>query len=267
MKLHEQLESLYDSKWKGMAAALQAVSLGEQATAKPAYPFLLSVQRWDNGYPDESWYTGADLRVMVFGQETNGWVGDSEDEPAFGSSPVFNPDVPMGAVMGIHENFYATHYHQDGFSYNGARYGSFFHGFNRFVSLLGTRFPGRRIACMWNNIVKFGKAEGSGFCGEEIYDVQKQHFMVAGKEVEILKPHLILFLTGNYDSRICDYWAGARFTALPPFTAESVAKVALPGLDIPAYRTNHPSARLPKEEKEAQLEAIVNDFWKLNLND
>ena len=264
MKLHEQLEALYDSKWKEMSDALQAVSCDGQTTVKPAYPFLLSVNRWDKGNPDESWYADADLKVMIFGQETNSWGGDKKDEPAF-ALPVFNPDMPTGAVMGIHENFYATYYHPDGFSYNGTRYGSYHHGFNRFVSLLNARCPGKRIAYMWNNIVKFGKAEGSGFCGEEIYNVQKQHFMVAGKEVEILKPDLILFLTGNYDNRICDCWAGAQFAALPPFAVGDVAKVTLPGVDVPAYRTNHPSARLPKGEMEARLEAIVNDFWKLNL--
>lgn len=260
MKLHEQLEALYDSKWKEMSNAFQAVS--GNSSVKPAYPFLLSVFRYPG--PDESWYADADLKVMVFGQETNSWVGDKQDEPAFGT-PVFNPDVPAGTVMGLHENFYATYYHQDGFSYNGTRYGTFHHGFNRFVSLLNAHCTGKRIAYMWNNIVKFGRAEGSGFCGEEIYNVQKQHFDVVAKEVEILKPDLILFLTGNYDSRICDSWPGTQFTALPPFAVGEVAKVMLPGVDVPAYRTNHPSARLPKEEKEKRLEAIVNDFMKVEL--
>ncbi len=196
---------------------------------------------------------------MVFGQETNSWVGDCDD---FGTppSPVFNPDVSMGAVMGIYENFYATYYCPSGFSYNGTRYGTFHYGLNSFLSLLDTNFPGKRIACLWNNIVKIGKAEGRGFCGEEIYYAQKRHFSVIEKEIEILKPDLILFLTGSYDSRICDYWKGTQFAALSPFAVDEVAKVSLPGLDIPAYRTNHPSARLPKDEKEARLKAVVNDF-------
>ncbi|MCM1032086.1 MAG: hypothetical protein NC410_11670 [Oscillibacter sp.] len=254
MEMNEQLKLLYASKWEAVCNAFQP-----KTTTRPAYPFLLSTTRWENDQPGERWYTDADLRVMVFGQETNGWTGGCDD---FGTPPlpVFNPDVTMEAVMGIYENFYATYYHSTGFTYNGTRYGSFHHGFNRFVTLMNASLSGKRIAYLWNNIVKFGKAEGTGFCGEEIYDVQRQHFMVMAKEVEILKPNLILFLTGSYDNRICDCWNGATFVPLSPFTTTEIAKVILPGVDIPAYRTNHPSARLSKEEKEARLEAIVNDF-------
>ena len=257
--MNEQLKSLYASRWDALCDAIQSVSGNRQAVDKPSYPFLLSVAHWENGQASENWYADADLKVMVFGQETNSWVGASDD---FGTppSPVFNADISMEAVMGIYENFYATYYHQDGFTYNGKRYGTFHYGLNRFLSLLNTGCPGKRIACMWNNIVKLGKANGSGFCGNDIYNVQKQCFMVVNDEIEILKPDLILFLTGSYDERIRDNWSGAQFTALPTFAVEDAAKVSLPGLDIPAYRTNHPSARVSKEEKRARLEAIVNDF-------
>lgn len=259
MKLNEQLKSLYSSKWKETCTALQALTDTGQAVTKPSYPFLLSVVKWENDQPDENWYADADLKVMIFGKETNSWFGKCDD---FGTppSPVFNPDVTMEAVMGLYENFYATYYKPSGFSYNGTRYGTFHYGFNRFVSLLNARFPNKRIAYLWNNIVKVGKAEGSGFCGNEIYDAQKQHFMVIREEIDILKPDLILFLTGNYDRQILDCWNEAKFTALSSFSVNDVAKVSLPGLNIPAYRTNHPSARISKEEKEARLETIVNDI-------
>lgn len=266
MKLHEQLEALYDSKWKEMSDALQAVS--GNSSVKPAYPFLLSLAHWEDDRPTESWYTDADLKVMIFGKETNSWVGTEDD---FGTppSPVFNPEVTMGAIMGIYESFYSDDYlrnQQKGFRFNN-RYGTFHYGFNRFVSLFNAHCAGKRVAYLWNNIVKIGKAKGSGFCGEEIYNVQKQHFDVVAKEVEILKPDLILFLTGNYDSRICDSWPGTRFTALPPFAVGDAAKVALPGVDVPAYRTNHPSRSrfMQKGETEQRLEAIVNDFMKVEL--
>lgn len=259
MELTEQLEHLYASGWQELCSAFQIEDRNRQIAAKPAYPFLLSLAHWVGSQVDENWYADADLKVMVFGQETNSWVGDCDD---FGTppSPVFSPEVPIGAIMGIYENFYATYYDSRGFSYNGTRYGTFHYGFNRFVSLLNARYPDKHIAYLWNNIVKIGKAEGAGFCGEEIYGIQKRFFDVVGKEVEILKPDLILFLTGSYDARICDCWNGAQFTAVSPFAVEDVAAVTLPGVTVPAYRTNHPSARLPKEEKERRLEAIVNDF-------
>lgn len=72
-------------------------------------------------------------------------------------------------------------------------------------------------------------------------------------------------MTGGYDSCIRDSWPGTQFTPLPPFDVRGVAKVTLPGVDVPTYCTNHPSARLPKEEKEARLEAIVSDFMEVEL--
>lgn len=135
MKLHEQLKALYASKWGELCNALQTDACSEHTDAKPAYPFLLSLVRWEDDRPTESWYTDADLKVMVFGQETNSWVGKNDD---FGTppSPVFSPDVSMEVVMGIYEDFYASYYHDGTFSYNGTRYGTFHYGFNRFVSLL-----------------------------------------------------------------------------------------------------------------------------------
>ena len=152
MKLHEQLKALYASKWKELCDVLQTVVCNEQTKVKPAYPFLLSLVQWENNRPTENWYTDAELKVMVFGQETNSWVGKDDD---FGTppSPIFSPDVSMEAVMSIYEDFYASYY-----------------------------------------------------------------------------------------------------------AVNKVAQVISSELPIPAYRTSHPSARLPKGEMEARYRAIVNDF-------
>lgn len=262
MKLHEQLKALYASRWGALCRALQTVACGGQADMKPAYPFLLSLAHWEGTQPTENWYTDADLRVMVFGQETNSWVGKNDD---FGTppSPVFSPDISIEAVMGIYEDFYASYYHDGTFSYNGPRYGTFHYGFNQFASLLNARFPGKRVAYVWNNIVKIGKAQGAGFCGPEIYALEREHFPVIREEIDILKPDLLLFLTGTYDERIRDNWQDVQFPALSPYAANEVAQMVSSGISVPAYRTNHPSARLPKGKMEARYQAIVNDFAEI----
>ena len=259
MKLHEQLKALYASRWKELCDALQDVVCNEQTEVKPAYPFLLSLARWEGGRPSESWYADANLKVMVFGQETNSWTGESDD---FGTppSPVFSPDISMEAVMGIYEEFYATYYHDGTFNYNGPRYGTFHYGFNRFASLLNAAFPGKRIAYVWNNLVKISKAQGKGFCGAEIYALERAQFPVIREELNILKPDLLLFLTGTYDERIRDNWPDVQFSALPSYAENEVAKVISSEFTIPAYRTNHPSARSPKGEMEVRYGAIVDDF-------
>lgn len=153
MKLNEQLKALYASRWGRIGDSLQAVVCGEHAEVKPAYPFLLSLARWEGDQPTEDWYTDADLKVMVFGKETNSWKGDCDD---FGTppSPVFSSDVSMEAVMGIYEEFYATYYHDGTFNYKGPRYGTFHYGFNRFALLLNAALPDKRVAYVWNNLVK-----------------------------------------------------------------------------------------------------------------
>lgn len=264
MKLHERLKSLYAFQWEKLCNALQAMVCSGHTKVKPAYPFLLSLARWKDGRPTECWYTDADLRVMVFGQETNSWAGKNDD---FGTppSPIFSPDVSMEAVMGIYEDFYASHYHDGSFSYNGTRYGTFHYGFNRFAAQLNAAIPDKRIAYVWNNIVKIGKSQGSGFSGEEIYTVEKDCFSVIRKEVDILKPDLILFLTGTYDERIRDNWRDVQFSELSPYAVNEVAQVMSSELSIPAYRTNHPSARLQKGEMEARYRVIIDDF--INIKD
>lgn len=259
MKLNEQLKTLYASRWGRIGASLQAVVCDEHADVKPAYPFLLSLAKWEGDQPTESWYTDADLKVMVFGQETNSWKGDCDDFDT-PPSPVFSSDVSMEAVMGIYEEFYATYYHDGTFSFRGPRYGTFHYGFNRFVALLNSALSDRRIAYAWNNLVKIGKADGKGFCGAEIYALEREHFSVIQEEINILKPDLLLFLTGTYDERIRDNWPDASFSALPSYAVNEVAQVASSKFSMPAYRTNHPSAHLQKGEMEARMEAIVKDY-------
>ena len=259
MNLHEQLKALYASRWEDLCSVLQTVVCDERADVKPAYPFLLSLARWVGEQPTESWYADADLRVMVFGQETNSWTGKNDD---FGAppSPVFSPNVSMEAVMGIYEDFYASYYHDGAFSYHGSRYGTFHYGFNRFASLLNAAFPGKRIAYVWNNLVKIGKAQGKGFCGSEIYAIEREQFSVIQEEIKILSPDFLLFLTGTYDERIRDNWNGVQFSALSSYAENEVARVVSPELSVPAYRTNHPSAHLPKGELEARFRVVVDDF-------
>ena len=265
MRLHEELKVLYASKWEDLCNALQTMVCRERIGVKPAYPFLLSLVRWENARPTESWYADADLKVMVFGQETNSWTGKSDD---FGTSPspVFSSDVSLEAVMSIYEDFYASYYHDGTFSYNGSRYGTFHYGLNCFATLLNAAFPDKRIAYVWNNLVKIGKAQGTGFCGPDIYTVEREYFSVIREEINILKPDLLLFLTGTYDERIRDNWHDVQFSALSSYAMNEVAQVASSELSIPAYRTNHPSARLPKGEMEARYQVIVNDFARTLVN-
>ena len=56
MKLNEQLKELYASRWGRIGDSLQAIACGGHADVKPAYPFLLSLARWEGDQPAEDWY-------------------------------------------------------------------------------------------------------------------------------------------------------------------------------------------------------------------
>lgn len=256
MELQEQLKELYAGMWDGLKDELGKIVGDKEENVKPAYPFLLSLAHWENGRPNENWYVDADVKVMIFGQETNGWSGEADD---FGTppSPIFNAEVTMEAIMAVYEDFYSSHYRGNGFRYNGNRYGTFHHGASRLMDLINVKFSGKRVSFLWNNVVKIGKASGAGFCGEKIYGVERMYFPVIKEEIKILKPDLIIFLTGSYDERLQDSLGNISFGALGEFSGQEVAKVVLPGIDIPAFRTYHPSARVSKELKEAIYRAII----------
>ena len=68
--LTKQLANLYEPKWKELKQQLDAKGIKVQS------PFMLGVALERNnqgGYVDESWWTDADLKVMVFGQEPLNW--------------------------------------------------------------------------------------------------------------------------------------------------------------------------------------------------
>ena len=61
--INNQLRALYAENWSVFAGKLDALVTSDQAV-KPTNPLLLYVE-------DEEQYLHADIRLMVFGQETN----------------------------------------------------------------------------------------------------------------------------------------------------------------------------------------------------
>lgn len=256
--MNKDLKELYNSKWNDLCNTLKPIVEDEQYKVKPAYPLLIDIGRWENDIQNEGWYSDADIRVMIFGQETNGWKGDSDD---FGTPPsaIFDPNISMGAVMGQYENFYQSHYLGDKFNFNANRYGTFHYGFTKFITFLNQKYQGRKISYIWNNIVKIGKSEGAGFPGNEIYSVEQGCFSVIPSEIKILKPHIVIFLTGTYDGKIKANFGEVTFSPISSFSDNEVAKVGLLGVDF-AYRTYHPSAHLPKGMMDEYYSTIIRDI-------
>ena len=211
--MNDKLKELYDSKWDKMVSTFAPILQDESIEVKPANPLLLYID-------DEEKYQNADIRVMIFGQETNSWYDE------------------RGATVEDVQDLY------DGF-FNGGdcwKYsGQFWNGISRFITLLKEKYPNKKIELLWNNIVKIGKQDDKGFPPDYIYEIEREVFNVIPQELEILKPNLVVFFTGpNYDSIIKDNFGELIYTALPDSTDRQLSRLNLNGVQF-AYRTYHPN--------------------------
>ncbi|SET50261.1 hypothetical protein [Hymenobacter actinosclerus] len=229
---NKYLESLYASKWQDLFDSIYPLLTDDNVEDTPACPLLLKVE-------DEEFYSNADIRIMIFGQETNSWY-----EP-------FHKD--MNSIIGYYDKFFNSgecwHYS-----------GQFWNGVSRFVKLIKERHPDKSIALLWNNITKIGRHEGIGFPSAPIHQVEREHFSIIPQEIEILKPNIILFLTGpNYDSVISEVFGDLNMNAVSDdFTTRQLARLELPNVGF-AVRTYHPGY-LWRNDIDKYFDVILNEF-------
>lgn len=229
--MNEALLNLYSSKWDNLTTATKSILEDETLDIKPANPLLLYID-------EEEEYKNADIRLMIFGQETNSWYDE------------------RGATIDAVQTLY------DGFFNEGECWGyggQFWNGISRFLSSLKAKFPDKKIRLTWNNIVKIGKQGDKGFPPDYIYEIEREKFHVIPTELEILKPNVVLFLTGpNYDSIIKDNFGELKYEALPNSTERQLSRVTLKDVQF-AYRTYHPNY-LWRNDIDDYFDTIIQDI-------
>lgn len=249
--LSEQLTSLYESKWDKLMQQL------DKRQIKTQCPFVLSVQR----YGSEDWYVGADIKVMFFGQEVHSWEKNED----------------LGDTMRAYERFFeekyvdeevAGYFSQDEIS-SGNRFMRW--GCNGIMS--GIRdileaCPGRRAAFLWNNISKLSTYEG-GPVGPEVHELEREYFHVIPQEIEILRPDILVFLTGpgynKYYSYILEnFTLDGEPQMLSGIPQDNLMKLPIQGVRS-AYKTLHPGAHLSETEHWKNYQAIIDDI-RLNIS-
>lgn len=158
-----KLKEIYEKYWGNYLAHIKS-----NPNIQAANPFLIVVP---------SNYYEKRIKVMICGQETQGWGNEFDDCPE---------KATLDAVLGIYAGFV-----------NGGGYNS---PYWQFINSLRKACPGVGFVC--NNIVKIGKKYGPG-CDDSINDLALKYFPVIPEEINLLQPDVILFLTGpNYDWRI-----------------------------------------------------------------
>ena len=188
-----------------------------------AYPFLL--------WPQES-YVFASTRIMICGQETQGWgIELDEEDPSI---------ISPRRIVNIYNDFV-----------NKGGYNSPYWNFSKRISraLSG-------VGIVYNNINKIGKRRGAG-CDESIFQLTQAHFPVFKTEVDILRPDLIIFLTGpKYDRKI-EKILGS-FDKKKISGDKLISKLSFEDSSLPpAIRTYHPGYLQRKRLYGSYSEAVV----------
>jgi hypothetical protein len=225
--LNQQLYDLYKKYWPAMLSSLEGNNLSN--------PLLLKIS-------DEEKYQKADLKVMVFGQETNTWEG------GLGTKSI-------DELLGTYARFFGG---GKCFRYGGA----FWNAVKDYSAGIREANPDRSVEFVWNNIIKLGKADSKGAPKKSLVYAQKEVFPVIKEELAILEPDLILFFTGpRYDQYLKAEWPDLTWHELTQEPARKLALLESESLRGQAFRTYHPNYiyRQGKPFYSAVKEAVIRN--------
>ena len=210
MSINEHLLSIYREKWTSLSKNLEDIS-------DYSNPLLI--------YFYEEKFKSADIRVMIFGQETKGWI--SKDNLL---------NTPK-EVSNIYQNFFCLEKFYKGYGRS-----SFWKAFRFFQNEIKMAHPNKNIYFSWNNINKIGRAEGTGI-NSNVEKVEREFFSVITSEVKLFKPDIVIFMTGpSRDSRIKFHFEDAEFISVDSaIKTRALAKVKSQFLPENTIRIYHPS--------------------------
>lgn len=204
----------------------------------------------------EEWYSKADIKIMFFGQEPHGWEKNSD----------------VGDLMRVYEDFLDDNYVMEGNSgyFNEDGVGNtrmFRFAINGIMSCVKDDilrvYPDKRVSMIWNNISKLSTYEG-GPVDSFTHEIEHKYFHVIPKEVEILKPNILIFFTGPGENTYYKY-IQENFTMdgeplpLPSLSVHDVAKLQIKETTL-AYKTHHPNSRISDKYHWDNYHAILADI-------
>ena len=222
--INESLQKLYSRHWDSFQKACKSITVRNSLSN----PLLIRVR-------EEETYRKADIKLMFIGQETNTWYKGSS--------------LRMEELLFNYENFYK----------NPKKKGPFWRAINSFMADLQKKYPQKSIDYTWNNCIKVGRKHSKGKPSSDVVDIEQKHFNVLKNEINILKPHVIVFLSGpRYDKFIRAKLNDAYFKEVDGFKTRQISLLEIPGVKY-AFRTYHPNY-LQRSKKGHYLSAILNEI-------
>lgn len=230
--MNDKLKQLYSDHWNVFSAKLNDIVCDNNYIIKPANPLLLSIN-------DVQEYENADIRLMIIGQENNGWEG------------VFYNDIDK--IQSVYKRFAPN---GQPFAYRDP----FKKHFNLFTTLLKNKFPDKKVNWLWNNLIKVAKSKNKGTPPSYIINIETTHFKVLAEEIKITKPNIILFYTGPYyDKHINFHLPSNEKIQIEGYNKNELIKLNIENVNF-AFRTYHPGYL-------NRIKSVrYNDIYKTILN-
>ena len=240
--MNKELKDLYVSKWDEISKKLDywqeecEKEDGLNVTGNMAtHPLLIKT--------DED-YEKTESKIMILGKETNGWCKDEINEG------IFEKGIGIDSIINVYDKFYLQ---------NGSpKYGK--HFFN-FVKLIKSKLSKKNVGYIWNNVLKIGKSD-VGTPQQGLINYTIDSFNVIPREIEILKPNVLLFLSGpKYDEYIEKTIGKFNVIPIEGFTLNELCILKFDDLNVDlTIRTYHPQKLcfLGKQRKDEITEVIIN---------
>jgi len=247
--INEQLKDLYIKKFsEGTPCFLQQLRERRRVKNKkehPAYPLLLNI--------NEENYHNADLRIMVFGQETNSWEHKVHSDIPINQSIDFVEQTVL-TFMDHYSRFLNDKVNKK------SKKSPFWNAHNKICKSLGDR----NVEIVWNNIYKIGnELKNHNRPHSNIRQMENENFDVISNEIEILKPDVLIFFTGpDYDARVNKkFQINRTIEVSSTIPVRELAKFSLEN-KILSYRTYHPRY-LQQKHKMDYLKFIINELKEI----
>ena len=224
MSMNNKLEVLYKKYWNNFIEKGKLLNIKNELEEKEQLvnPLLLKI--------DENKYCNADIKVMIYGQETWGWHR-------------------LGTSVEDEMNHYLRFFIDDEV-WKSKKKSSFWKAFKFFQYELNQYYSDKKIVYIWNNISKVGRKKGKGVTAD-IRELERNTFSIILEEIKILNPDIVIFLTGNRNDDIKFNFKDVKFENIRIDSSlkskngkikyKPVAKVTSEFLPKKSIRLYHPS--------------------------
>ena len=152
-------------------------------------------------------------RLLIIGQETNGWSYHIDD---------FDKQMKHYEDFNVGIKYYAS-------------------PFWNVTRKIETALEIKPHSCAWTNLNKFDLDAGRPYGEYELAISMLDNILLS--EIEIINPDFCLFYTGpSFDYRLKNIFKDIEFVEIPNFTLNQFCKLKHPNLPENSYRSHHPKS-------------------------